>query len=80
MVQINLPDPTERTGREAWPDFPETPKPSLDVITAEEVSCLAPDVLQRLLDNDQKLKNYSERLRTQIERYRQLKEEQSDGE
>lgn len=56
-----------------WPDFPETPRPKLHVIDKEEIKCLEPYIVQRLLDNDQNLKNYAQRLEEQIKTYKSLK-------
>jgi hypothetical protein len=56
-----------------WPDFPETPRPPLAVVSKEELKTLSPETLQKLLDNDQKLKNHAARLEAQITKYRELK-------
>lgn len=56
-----------------WPNFPETPRPKLHVIAKDELKGVEPYVIDRLLENDQNLKNYAQRLEIQIETYRVLK-------
>lgn len=56
-----------------WPSFPETPRPKLHVIAKDELKGVEPHVIDRLLENDQNLKNYAQRLEVQIETYRVLK-------
>lgn len=56
-----------------WPDFPETPRPTLVPVSKEELKTLSPETLKKLLDNDQKLKNHAARLETQIQEYRERK-------
>lgn len=56
-----------------WPSFPETPRPKLHVIAKDELKGLEPHIVNRLLENDQNLKNYAQRLEAQIETYRVLK-------
>ncbi len=66
-----------RTDSSRWPDFPNTPRPSLSVISKGELAPLSPVTTQKLLDNDQALKNYAQRLESQIEAYRDLKKKNS---
>lgn len=59
--------------KSTWPDFPETTKPKLHVIAKEELKCLEPYIVNRLLENDQNLKNYVKKLEIQIKTYKDLK-------
>ncbi len=68
---------SSRTDSSRWPDFPNTPRPSLSIVSKSELSPLSASTTQKLLDNDQALKNYAQRLESQIEVYRDLKKKNS---
>ena len=59
-----------------YPEFPDTPKPQLHVISSNDLAGVPPDVVQKLVENDQKLKDHIKRLRAQIAAYMQWREEQ----
>lgn len=73
-IQVNLPDLPD-SASSVWPEIPGAERPDLAVVTSEEIAPLSEDVRQRLLDNDQKLKNWGARLEAQIAEYNRQREE-----
>lgn len=70
---IAVEQPPQVDCKSTWPNFPETPRPKLHVIAKDELKGVEPYIIDRLLENDQNLKNYAQRLEVQIETYRVLK-------
>ncbi len=59
-----------------YPEFSTVEKPQLQIITKNELSGVSNDTIIKLLKNDQALKDYSARLRAQIDEYMKWRSEQ----
>ena len=58
-----------------WPTFPETERPVLEIVSAQELAPLTDDAKKKLLVNDHRLKNHAKRLEAQIATYMELRTE-----
>lgn len=59
-----------------YPAFEPVDKPELHVIKKNDLSGVSEETLQKLLENDQRLKDHGRRLQAQIDAYMEWREEQ----
>lgn len=59
-----------------YPAFTPVPKPQLHVIKGSDLAGVPPDITQKLVENDQRLKDHIRRLQAQIDAYMRWREEQ----
>ncbi len=77
MIVSGCPSTTV-TVRSEFPILPKPEKPLLEKVSSDEVSGLEQEVIQKIVDNDSKLKDYSKKLEKVIDEYNEFAKSKND--